>query len=57
MKLEATRLNESKSAIDLKGFEALHIVVLGIDDQLRCVCVQTEGGRMYDELRRLFETF
>ena len=34
---------ESESATDLKGFEALHIIVLDIDDQLLCSNVQTEA--------------
>ena len=57
MKLEATRLTESESAIDFKGFKALHNTILDIDDQLFCSNVQTEVGHMYDELRRSFETF
>ena len=66
MKPEATRLTviqpietfvESKNATDFKGFEALHNIVLNIDDQLLCSDVQTEVGQMYDELRRSFETF
>ena len=48
---------ESKSAIDLKGFEALHNTVLDIDDQLLCSDVQTEVEWMYEELRRSFEMF
>ena len=48
---------ESESAIDFKGFEALHNIVLDINDQLLCLNVQTEAGQMYDELRRSFETF
>ena len=48
---------ESESAIDFKGFEALHNSVLNIDDQLFCPNVQTEVGQMYDELQRSFETF
>ena len=48
---------ESESATDFKGFEALHNIVLDIDDQLLCSDVQTEAGQMYDELRRSFETF
>ena len=48
---------ESKSATDFKSFEALHNIVLNIDDQLLCSDVQTEVGEMYDELRRWFETF
>ena len=34
---------ESKSATDFKGFEALHKIVLDIDDQLLCFDVQTEA--------------
>ena len=48
---------ESKSATDFKGFEALHNTILDIDDQLLCSNVQTEGGQMYNELRRSFELF
>ncbi len=48
---------ESESATDFKGFEALHNIVLDIDDQLRCSDVQTEVGQLYDELRRSFQTF
>ena len=48
---------EFESAIDFKGFEALHIIVLDIDDRLLCSDVQREVGHMYDELRRSFETF
>ena len=48
---------ESESATDLKGFEAPHITVLDIDNQLLCSIVQTEVGQMYDELRRSLETF
>ena len=59
MKPEATRLTEIQpietfvefeSATDFKGFEALHNIVLDIDDQLLCSNVQTEAGQMYDEL-------
>ena len=35
---------ESESATDFKGFEALHIIVLDIDDQLLYSNVQTEVG-------------
>ena len=35
---------ESESAIDFKGFEALHIIVLDVDDQLLCSDVQMEVG-------------
>ena len=48
---------ESESATDFKGFQALHNIVLDIDDQLLCSDVQTEARQMYDELRRSFETF
>ena len=33
-----------------KGCEALHNIVLDIDDQLLCSNVQTQAGQMYDEL-------
>ena len=42
---------ESEIAIDLKGFEALHITVLDIDNQLLCFDVQTEVRQIYDELQ------
>ena len=48
---------ESKSATDFKGFEALHKIVLDIDDRLLCFDVQTEAWQMYNEVRRSFETF
>ena len=48
---------ELKSVADFKGFEALRNIVLDVDDQLLCFDVQTKAGHMYDELRRLFETF
>lgn len=48
---------ESESATDLKGFEAIHNIVLNMDDQLLCSDDQTEAGQMYDELRQLFKTF
>lgn len=48
---------ESESAIDLKGFEAIHNTVLNMDDQLLCSNVQTEAEQMYDELQRSFKTF
>ncbi len=35
---------ESESATDFKGFEALHNIVLDIDDQLLCSDVQMEVG-------------
>ena len=41
-------------ATDFKGFEALHITVVDIDNQLLCYDVQTEVRQMYDELWRLF---
>ena len=43
-------LAKFESATNFKGFEALHNVVLHIDDQLLCFKVQTEAGQMYDEL-------
>ena len=48
---------EDESATNFKGFEALHNIILDIDDQLLCSNVQTEVGHMYDNLRRSFETF
>ena len=49
---------EYESAIDFKGFEALHNIVLDINEQLFCYDVQTEVVKhMYDELQRSFETF
>ena len=48
---------EIESSANLKGFEALHNIVLDIDDQFLWSDVQTKAGQMYDELRRLFETF
>ena len=48
--------NGSESATDFKGFEALHNIVLDIDDQLLCFDAQTEAEHMNDEERRLFET-
>ena len=48
---------EYESATDFKGFEALHNIILDIDDQLLCSDIQMEAEQMYDELRRLFETF
>ena len=36
--------------IDFKGFEALHKIVLDIDDQLLCSDVQTEVGHTCEEL-------
>ena len=50
-------LVEFESATDFEGFEALHNIVLDVEDQLLCSNVQTEDGQMYDELQRLFETF
>jgi signal recognition particle GTPase len=48
----------SESATNFKGFEALHNIVLDIDNQLLCSDVQTEAIKhMYDELRRSFETY
>ena len=38
---------ESESASDFKGFEALHSVVLDIDDQLLCSDVQTKARHIY----------
>ena len=49
--------DEYESATDLKAFEALHNIVLAIDNQLLCSDVQMEVGQIYDELRRSFETF
>ena len=46
-----------ESAPNFKGFEALHNIVLDIDDQLLCSNVQMEAGQMYDELQRSFEMF
>jgi hypothetical protein len=41
---------EFESATDFKGFEALHNIVLDIDNQLLCCDVQTEAIKhMYDE--------
>ena len=48
---------ETKSVADFKGFEALRNNVLDIDNQFLCFDIQTKVGHMYDELRRLFETF
>ena len=48
---------ESESATNFKGFEALHNIVLDINDQLLCSDVQTEAEQMYDELQQSFETF
>jgi hypothetical protein len=50
-------LVESESAMDFKGFEALHNIILNIGDQLLCYDVQTKAGHMYDEMPRSFETF
>ena len=41
----------SESAANFKGFEALHNIVLDIDNQLYCSDVQTEVGQIYDELQ------
>ena len=46
-----------ESATDFKGFQALHNIVLDINNQLLCSNVQTEVEEMYDELRQSFETF
>jgi hypothetical protein len=46
---------KSESATGFKGFEALHNIVLGIDIQLLCSNVRTEGWQMYDELQQSFE--
>ena len=46
-----------KRVTDFKGFEALHNIVLDIDDQLLCSDVQTEAEQMYGELWQSFETF
>jgi hypothetical protein len=48
--LESITFVESESVTDFKGFEALHSIVLDIDDQLLCFDVQTEARHMYDEL-------
>ena len=48
---------DSESATDFEGFQALHNIVLDIDDQLLCSDVETEARHMYDELQRSFETF
>ena len=48
---------ESESATDFKGFEALHINVLDIKDQLLYFDVQMEVEHMYDELRWSLEMF
>jgi len=48
---------EYESASNFKGFEALHSIVLYINDQLCCFDVQTEAQQMYDELWRLLKTF
>ena len=42
----------SESATNFKGFEALHNIVLDINDQLLCSDVQTEA----EQLRRFSET-
>ena len=39
-----------KSATDFKGFEALHNIVLDIDNQLLCFDVHMGARQMYDEL-------
>ena len=41
---------EFESATNFKGFEALHNIVLDIDDQLLCSDVQMGAREMYDEL-------
>ena len=48
---------EFEIVVDFKDFEALHITVLDIDNQLLCSDVQTKVGQIYDELQWLFETF
>ena len=45
-----------ENATDFKGLEALHSLVLDIDNQLLCSNVQTEVGQLYDEPRWSFET-
>jgi hypothetical protein len=40
-----------KSTTNFKGFEALHNIVLNINDRLICSDVQTGTKWMYDELR------
>ena len=42
---------EYESATNFKGFEALHNIVLDIDNRLLCSDVQMEAGEVYDELR------
>lgn len=42
-------LVESESATSFKDFEALHNIVLHINDRLLRSHVQTETGHMYDE--------
>ena len=49
--------DEFESATDFEGFEALHNIVLDIDNKLLCSGVQTEAKQMYDELWRSFEMF
>ena len=48
---------EFDSDTGFKGFEALHNIVLDIDDQLICSNVQTEARQLYDEMRWSFEMF
>ena len=53
--IQATKtFGEFESVIDFKGFEALHIIVLNIKDQLLCSDVQTEVGH---RIRRFNKTF
>ena len=42
---------EFEIVVDFKDFEALHITVLDIDNQLLCSDVQTKVGQIYDELQ------
>ena len=42
---------EFESATTFKGFEALHNIILDINEQLLLSDVQTEVGQMYDELQ------
>ena len=48
---------ESKSVTNFKDFEALHIIVLDMDDQLLCSDVQMEVGKMFDEYHELWLSF
>ena len=48
---------EFENATNFKCFESQHNTVLDMDNLLLSSDVQMEVGQMYDELRRLFETF